>query len=239
MGRSPLLVATILLAVNVGCGGGGSEPAEVVITQANASTFSEDAKLLAAREADGAWISAEDAASFDADLQRIRGQYPIVNTIHARRTYSLTDLMVGIKLTTPWRDGWKSQTLATGDSGVDGVLNGFHAASVTPMQQLDDHQLFLLRFAQPMHVPACVDPVKSSNVCFVYAGDTGRQGDGDDITFERVGDVKKYTFSHGWGDCSSGCISRHFWQVSLMPEGSMTMVESGDDLSGDPRFPPP
>ena len=42
----------------------------------------------------------------------------------------------------------------------------------------------------------------------------------------------RITFTSGWGDCPSGCISRHNWLFEVTAAGVVTLVdESGDPLS--------
>ena len=37
------------------------------------------------------------------------------------------------------------------------------------------------------------------------------------------------TYSHGWGDCPSGCIHRRYWQFNVYPDCSVEFVTSYGD----------
>lgn len=56
-------------------------------------------------------------------------------------------------------------------------------------------------------------------------------GDSGDITYTAFADYDEFVFSHGWGDCPSGCIHRHYWKVTVDEDCVVSLVEEwGDDL---------
>ena len=63
-------------------------------------------------------------------------------------------------------------------------------------------------------------------------------GDGDDIISSQVG---MYTFKRGWGDCLSGCLYEHFWELQVI-DGDVTLLNEYGDATlsgvGDTRSPP-
>jgi hypothetical protein len=60
-------------------------------------------------------------------------------------------------------------------------------------------------------------------------------GGSDQITFEQIGAGKRYTFSHGWGDCPAGCIHRHSWEITVLPGGQLRLREYGEPVPPPPR----
>lgn len=49
--------------------------------------------------------------------------------------------------------------------------------------------------------------------------------DGGTVEILELGTVSRYRFSRGWGDCPSGCISRHFSEFSIT-DGTVQMTAS-------------
>ncbi|KAG4065017.1 hypothetical protein HA402_004140 [Bradysia odoriphaga] len=56
-------------------------------------------------------------------------------------------------------------------------------------------------------------------------------GGGDSIRYDSQTGV--YEFTHGWGDCPSGCINRHYWKFSVSPSGVTLLSESGTPTVSD------
>ncbi|RUT78515.1 hypothetical protein [Ancylomarina longa] len=57
-------------------------------------------------------------------------------------------------------------------------------------------------------------------------------GDGSQIELiDSSPDQINLVFSYGWGDCPSGCIHRHYWDLSVSGSGIVELIrESGDKL---------
>ena len=57
-------------------------------------------------------------------------------------------------------------------------------------------------------------------------------GDGSQIEIiDYTSDFIHFIFSYGWGDCPSGCIKRHYWEIGVYGSGIVEMIDqSGDKL---------
>lgn len=57
-------------------------------------------------------------------------------------------------------------------------------------------------------------------------------GDGSQIEIvEFYADYIHLIYSYGWGDCHSGCISRHYWELGIYGSGFVELInETGDKL---------
>ncbi len=57
-------------------------------------------------------------------------------------------------------------------------------------------------------------------------------GDGSQIEIiDYTSDFIHFIFSYGWGDCPSGCIKRHYWEIGVYGSGIVELInESGDRL---------
>ena len=229
-----LSACAFILMTLYSCGGGGGQATSTLtITRSNDKSFSMDAKALDARIAVGPWLPADKAAVFDADLARIRARYPQLANIHTVGDYTLNDMQIAVKLDAPWRVTWDKGTLTTGDPSVDRALTTYGAATVRPMFVYDNYEWFSLTFNVSLNTRGLVSIFKSASDSIVIAEADAYIGDGDNITFAKSNDHNTYVFSHGWGDCSAGCIERHSWTVNIALDGSMAIVESGTPIPPD------
>jgi len=57
-------------------------------------------------------------------------------------------------------------------------------------------------------------------------------GDGSQIEISSLSsDYIHLIYSYGWGDCYSGCINRHYWELGIHGSGLIEILtESGEDL---------
>lgn len=216
-----------------------SNAEEAVITAANRDAFSEDAVVLAIREARGVKVSAEAAERFDKDLELIRKGYPRLAGIDARPAFVMDEMLVGLRDDTSWRERWRDGEIQTGEADVDRLLREYDANGVEPllppgeMTEDTNLQVFVMSFGSPLNVDAGARELEASSDGFRYAEPNSIAGDGDDIVFERgAGERREYIFSEGSGDCASGCIERRSWTVRLGGDGSVSIEASGDGGGG-------
>lgn len=51
-------------------------------------------------------------------------------------------------------------------------------------------------------------------------------GDGSQIEIiEFTTDFIRLIYSHGWGDCPSGCINRHYWDIGVFGSGTIKILQ--------------
>jgi hypothetical protein len=223
-------VAVAALAIAMGCGGGGGGRSQLNVTRGNAPSFTEDALILAARQADGPWLSADLAGEIDTDIQRIRQQYPQVTDVHALPDFVLNQLIVACETDAAWLPAWRSGTMHTGVAELDALLVEFDCVRVEPLTPWTESDTFILHFAQPLNTRALEARFEAASPSIRHASDNGIIGDSDRIDLDQSSG-KKYTFSAGWGDCPAGCTGRHYWEFTLNGDGSITLREYGADLS--------
>lgn len=227
-----LLVAAAAAVTLAGCGGSASVPPGSgglpagVVTRDEEPRFTADGLLLASLSATDAWIPLALATAIDADLVRIRSAYPILARIHARPRSEPKTLLVTLHPAAPFRDAWIAGTLTTGDTGLDALLTQFNATGVRHLTG----DLFVITFAQWLNTNRLAGAVKAASTQIRGAGENLTVGDGDQILRSEVDGVRTYAFVQGWGDCPAGCIYRHRWNVSIAPDGTLSVTESGSPL---------
>lgn len=136
------------------------------------------------------------------DLIAIRQAYPVVKDIHHSPSWQLGTVLTKI---TP------NQT-AQIDAGELGPVTAVSPAF---------GEWYEVRFALRYN-PTALIPLLKSRFGVVDIESSGFAGDGDSIGFNPSSRI--YTFSHGWGDCPSGCISRQFWVFSVSSTGQVTLL---------------
>ncbi|OXA55770.1 uncharacterized protein LOC110848703 [Folsomia candida] len=99
----------------------------------------------------------------------------------------------------------------------------------------DSSSTFHVIFDKPYHPARLVERVQSELAIQEVEGNL-IFGDGNDITYHPTAPTyATYTFKMGWGDCSSGCIYKHFWEFSVAPSEETVTVklekEYGSDLN--------
>ncbi len=159
-----------------------------------------------------------------AGLRAIRAQYPPVRTIgsgndETRLYLNLTDSVVQT-LAARFPAAWVGDTLvaATGFRAIDSVNTRLGARSVR------------IRRSGPSSLRWTISPVfnrpiitwlmaqRYAGVSGVsWAGPPSYLGGSDQISVREVGGLLYFDFSHGWGDCESGCINQHTWQFRYHP----------------------
>jgi hypothetical protein len=213
-----------------GCGGGGgSSPADMIsvpkgtrLTSANASQFSPDAIILVEQTAKDPFLSAYDAAVIDADLARIRKEFPQVAGIHPFPAYEDRQMLVGLTSGgSPLAQQWFNQGLPSTQGPLRDILLTYGAQDV----QFQPAFFFLLTFSDPLNIPAVAKLIAAASSDIQYAEPNGIGGEGDRIILTLGSDSRTYAFSHGLGD-------RHTWTFTMV-NGSWTLVESGPPLPAD------
>jgi hypothetical protein len=215
VGRTPSLVAA--------CEPFGNKFPRRAITSLNATHFSEDAAILTARAArvvSGPWLCAKQAARFDRDLRHIRARFPTLTDVHAVPGFVLDQVLIQLDDHAPWRTAWMNGTVNTGNSQVDPLLERFRAAAIMPLT-VHSLLLFLVRFAQPLNVPALVSKLRSASPYFavVQPNNVVALSATNQLTFEKQSGKRLYKFSFG---CEGVTLqSQSTWEIAISPRGTI------------------
>lgn len=242
-----LAVAAIFGAVGCGSGGNGgnvtplpapiTNPGNGPITRSDEDAISNDAKILASRQATSAFVPLADARAIDADLAAIRAAYPAVAGVRARPDFAPTEIIVNVKYSAPWLDKWKASAsaantitdtdLTTGEAALDALLKKYNATRTADPLDLGTGIYFRLKFAQTLNTRPVVSEFSQASSNFVNTEVNGYFGDGDNITYAKSGTSKVYVFSQGYGDCPGGCINRYIHTYTLQTDGSLSETITG------------
>ncbi len=231
-------LASISLLGVYGCGGGdetGTEPlggiTQTNITRSTEGTFSDSARVLAARDAaakGATWLNADTARGYDNDLSVIRATYPTVRNIEARPDYDLRTVVAVVRAGTTVAKSWSTNEIVTGEPALDTLLTEFAPESIEQLGATTESgsAYFTLKFGQSLNMVKLAERLRGSSANIVASDPNYTAGDGDNIVSSIA---HQYVFSRGSGDCPAGCINRHTWQFTISDDGkSATLVKESD-----------
>ena len=148
--------------------------------------------------------------------------------IHTFCSLEMHYLSVSVDSSTDWVHAWRNGNRLTGNEQVDLLM--------------ETYNLQLYRVYQWDYISASLYSDSAVNVYAIskkfepiegvrFTEPEGCAGDGNDITGSIEPDYVEYNFSHGWGDCPAGCISRHYWLFHVQSDGTVILIKSyGDPL---------
>lgn len=148
-----------------------------------------------------------------------------INSIHIFPNPPVFGIAVLIDTTYEWTKAWKRGERLTGNAQID-VLMGKYNLQLNSCRY-DAASIFSL---QPINTYALSN--KFLGISGVRTSEPNSYiGGGDDIRAEIKDPYLLYVFTVGWGDCPSGCINRHYWDVAVEYNGNVIFLrEYGDPI---------
>jgi len=144
----------------------------------------------------------------------------------------LQSLVVTADASFGWTSSWLNGQTITGVEEIDEFLVRYELQNHGVIATREDGR-FVLVFRTPrmLHMPNVAEFFEGFNGVVNATGD-GLVGDGNRIHVVLEEDYRwRLTYSHGWGDCLSGCVNRHFWEFTVDSAGEVEFVnEWGDEL---------
>ena len=133
---------------------------------------------------------------------------------------NMYEMNVGVEDTTGWAQPWFEGERLTGKEEVDQLMLEFEFEVKQTLQNLRSVTLKADLPLNLMQVGSLFEDVDGIR----YAEPNSALGDGDDIQIWADRDILHFEFSHGWGDCPSGCINRKTWEYRVSPQGDVEFV---------------
>lgn len=153
-------------------------------------------------------------------------------SIHTSRWPVLHSLIVSVDSTKTWVKSWREGNRLTGNNKIDDIMNDYDLELENYYAWSFDHAVALFS-ENPVNIKALASlfgPINGVR----YSEPNSFAGDSNNITAEDKESHWEFTFSVGWGDCPSGCISRHFWKFSVHPDGTVDFTgSSGSPILGN------
>jgi hypothetical protein len=195
-----------------------------------------DALVLSQGTSTDGFINQEMEAKIRGALKAIRSKFPETANLHARPSFALDTLAVGltkqgqdvIKRKVKMTEDSPKEEPITGDTGIvklDQLNAKYGATSVTAFYS---PALLFVRFKKPMDIPVLIKIYAAIPESQATEGDEA-MGDGDEIHLKRDNQVWLFAFKHGWGDCPAGCINNQYFFFSYRPD-TQAVKKTGEHL---------
>lgn len=125
---------------------------------------------------------------------------------------------------TSMQDNWG----ATGYPTLDRLANDY---GYTITHTFNSNKGGRIEGDTPLNMQAIVEAINEELDALGSAELNHSFGGSSSIEYLEEGSKTVFIYSHGWGDCPSGCIYHHFWKVKVDKNCDVTLVEQyGDDL---------
>ncbi|MGH1336846.1 MAG: T9SS type A sorting domain-containing protein [Aureispira sp.] len=123
-------------------------------------------------------------------------------------------LHVNLIPSAPWTSNWLNNTPLSGNPTIDNLLAGqSYTVSANSVSSTLPY-LVTLTFNDIINTKPIIEQLTGlSGIDFIE--DVSFFGDGNRITYSKVGNIAYLDFNLGWGDCYLGCIARRIWSFSI------------------------
>lgn len=195
--------------------------------------YDEDAALLAVREIWNSKSSDSARVEIPQDIKQTlyyalisiyksgfaaRDSVVEMYPIHAFIGRAQHEIIVGIDTTQEWVSAWRRGERLTENAEIDRLMELYDLELVKSPFGWSCCTHALLHTDRQLNLKALTKLFEKINGVR-YAEENGYFG-GNHFLFAT--DMKGYwefSFTFGWGDCPSGCISKHTWKFKVLPDG--------------------
>jgi hypothetical protein len=143
---------------------------------------------------------------------------------------------VGVDLSYGWTGNWQNYNIITGIPSLDTLLltYGFTVSNFT---NILGYHYATLTTNQAINIqPVCDSIVTFSGV--TYCNILPHMGDGNSVSYSKIGDEKTYQFEIAWGDCLSGCVCSRSYNFKVYDNCSVEYIGTYHSWCGYPSPPP-
>lgn len=141
-------------------------------------------------------------------------------SIHTFQYRSLVKLSVGIDTTFGWTQAWKNGQRLTGNPDIDNLLETYNLTLSSSY-----YNFVLLTSDKSYNLFALGNKFKNVEGVF-WSEPDGLVGDGNNVFAKTLNDGSLYfIYRAAWGDCPSGCISSHYWDVLVSNDGKVKFIK--------------
>lgn len=143
--------------------------------------------------------------------------------IHTFPNPEMTILIVTVDSTAGWLVEWQKGNSITGETNIDTLVMKYDL-NIKHVTGFIGNYMAILTTSRNLNLYALskkfedIDGVK-------YSHPEAYGGSGYDIQAAVNPESIKFVFNIGWGDCSAGCTSSHFWEYEVWPNGTVYFIQ--------------
>lgn len=151
------------------------------------------------------------------------------SSIHSHGANTLYQITVSIDTNKSWAGNWKNGIKITGIDEIDAIINSYN---LEPSFLFDSKNIYWyeIQSRRPINYFSLMEKFKNTSE-FINVEPTVLIGGGSQISLTMDENYKYYKYTFGWGDCPSGCINYHYWEIKLKGKEIELIDEGGDSLN--------
>ncbi len=149
--------------------------------------------------------------------------------MHFSDSKYLTESLVAVDTNKIWVKNWLNGKQESGIKKIDNVIKQFNLKVVEIEMFFSDLYTFELLSPIPMNLNVPINLLEQTNE-FNYTSINSAYSFIPNPVLVDAGKTRTYLFSYGWGDCPSGCIHMHTWQIKVNDDKVLQVLESGEPI---------
>jgi len=150
-----------------------------------------------------------------------------ISSIHTFDAYTLHHLHASVDTNKVWVEEWLNGSAYTGIVGIDSLIKNYDI-EVSFSYESSGGYNFTLKTQMPINYFALKTKLEKTGE-FRYVAPDIIIGGGRGI-YLVGGNQKLYEYILAWGDCPSGCIYSHYWEIEVTNQKIILLKEYGDPL---------
>ncbi len=151
-----------------------------------------------------------------------------ITRIHNHYHYGIRQIHVAVDTNKIWVKNWLNDKKIADIAGIDSIIYNYEL-DILESNGSKNRYNFTLTSANPINNRLLAEKLSATDE-FLYAEIPARHPDWSSISMQGNQDYKNYIFKYGWGDCPSGCIYQHTWEIKVKGEQISLNIEYGDAL---------
>lgn len=152
-----------------------------------------------------------------------------VYNIHAFQEVDLKSIRLVADSTLPWVAELSNYKLNTGNRTIDSIITTFNLKVTNAWPYYGSNYSITLTSEKNINTKALTKNLDTIQGIASIRTD-GHAGDGGRIDYLIYPDSINLIYSYGWGDCPSGCMSRHYWKFKVLPNCEVEFISSHGDI---------
>jgi hypothetical protein len=153
-----------------------------------------------------------------------------VKNIHDFRSSVIKEFLLVIDTSASWMENWKNGNIITGINQLDELIATYNI-EINSVNTFSEIHMALILIKTEDYVNYTMFPNLFHGIDKIKSAEHhGMIGGGGYISTSINNGSIILTYSIGWGDCLSGCISKHYWEFSVKRNKVKFIREYGDLL---------
>jgi hypothetical protein len=166
-------------------------------------------------------------AVYNATTLPARDSVVSIFDIHTFPEPILNGFNIAADSTLPWMQQLKLGNIPTGYAAIDNVIATYDLSVQNYLTFGNSYPWHDVVFTSDNNYNFQTLTADLTTIPGVYASEPNSSiGDGNNISDSVYIDHVELIYSHGWGDCPSGCTARRFWKFNVYFDCTVTFVGS-------------